>query len=71
MGVYDPSYSREKEDFSVELGDIRGLWDDPWCVDRGFNMVRLLGDGKNKNGLTTSMRCFSEIIEDLNCRIFC
>ena len=31
MRVYGPTLCKEREDFWAELGDIRGLWDDPWC----------------------------------------
>ena len=38
-GVYGLLGS-EKKDFWDELGAIRGLWDDPWCVGGDFNSVR-------------------------------
>ncbi|RVW43928.1 hypothetical protein CK203_072334 [Vitis vinifera] len=31
-GVYGPVIGSEKEDFWEELGAIRGLWEDPWCI---------------------------------------
>ena len=30
----------EREEFWSELGAIRGLWNEPWCVVRDFNMIR-------------------------------
>ena len=35
-GVYGPVCSRDREDFWEELGSIRGLWSDPWCVGGDF-----------------------------------
>ncbi|RVX21573.1 hypothetical protein CK203_002338 [Vitis vinifera] len=39
-GVYGPSLMKEREDFWAELGAVRGLWSDPWCVAGDFNVVR-------------------------------
>ena len=38
--VYGLLLGSEKKDFWDELGAIRGLWDDPWCVGGDFNSVR-------------------------------
>ena len=39
-GVYGSVCSRDREDFWEELGSIKGLWRDPWCVGGDFNLVR-------------------------------
>ena len=39
-GVCEPYSRKEKEDIWEELGTIRGLWNDPWCVAGDFNIVR-------------------------------
>ncbi|RVX09328.1 hypothetical protein CK203_015354 [Vitis vinifera] len=39
-GVYGPSVKVEKEEFLSELGAIKGLWNEPWCVTGDFNMIR-------------------------------
>ncbi|RVW38181.1 hypothetical protein CK203_106220 [Vitis vinifera] len=40
VGVYGPTVKVEREDFLSELGAIRGLWNEPWCVAGDFNMIR-------------------------------
>ena len=37
-GVYGPMPSREKKEFWKELGAIKGLWDDPWCMGEGTSI---------------------------------
>ena len=32
VGVFGPIAKKEREGFWTELGAIRGLWNDPWCV---------------------------------------
>lgn len=67
-GVYGPVDGSERENLWAELGGIRALWYDPWFVGGDFNVVRFPGEMRNCNKLSTSMRCFSEIIEDLTLR---
>ncbi|KAJ9680146.1 hypothetical protein PVL29_019435 [Vitis rotundifolia] len=40
LGVYGPTEKIEREEFWSELGAIRGLWNEPWCVAEDFNMIR-------------------------------
>ncbi|RVW91339.1 hypothetical protein CK203_035398 [Vitis vinifera] len=51
----------EKEDFWEELGAIRGLWDDPWCIGGDFNSVRFPEERRNAPSLIAEMRRFSEV----------
>ncbi|KAJ9681633.1 hypothetical protein PVL29_017839 [Vitis rotundifolia] len=67
-GVYGPVCSREREGFWEELGAIKGLWGDPWCVGGDFNMVRFPEERSRGGGLTAPMRRFSEVVEDLELR---
>lgn len=67
-GVYGPIDGSEREILWAELGDIRQLWDDPCFVGGDFNVVRFPGERRNCSKFSTSMRCFSEIIEDLTLR---
>ena len=66
--MYGPVIGSEKEDFWEELGAIRGLWDDPWCLGGDFNSVRFLEKRRNAHSLTAEMRRFSKVIGELGLR---
>ncbi|RVX00835.1 hypothetical protein CK203_026393 [Vitis vinifera] len=63
-GVYGPVCSGDREEFWEELGSVKGLWSDPWCVGGDFNLVRFPEERSRGGGLTASMRRFSEVLED-------
>ncbi|RVW59502.1 hypothetical protein CK203_115573 [Vitis vinifera] len=52
--VYGPCFGKEREGLWEELGAIKGLWNDPWCVGGDFNV----GDEKGVMGAFKSL--FSE-----------
>ncbi|RVW72705.1 hypothetical protein CK203_056739 [Vitis vinifera] len=64
MGVYGPTLKRYRELFWEELGAIRGLWSDPWCIGGDFNAVKFPSERSREGRLTGSMRRFSEVIEE-------
>ena len=66
--MYDPSVGGLREDFWEELGTIRGLWQDPWCIGGDFNVVTFLRERNKVSRLSSAMRRFSEVIEDLELR---
>ncbi|WKA01533.1 hypothetical protein VitviT2T_019813 [Vitis vinifera] len=66
--VYGPTLKKKMVDFLAELGAVRGLWGRPWCVAGDFNMVRFPVESSRRGRLTSSMRRFLEIIEDLELR---
>ena len=39
-GVYGPTVKAEREELWSELGAIRGIWNEPWCVAGDLNMIR-------------------------------
>ena len=38
--VWRSTSKKEREGFWIELGAIRGLWIDPWCVVGDFSVSR-------------------------------
>ena len=58
-GVYGPTVYGRREDLWDELGDIRGLWGDPWCLGGDFNAIRAPRERNREGSFTHSMRCFS------------
>ena len=67
-GVYGPTLRRYREFFWEELEAIRGLWNDPWCIGRDFNMIRFPNEHRRGGRVSSSMRRFSEVIDDLDLR---
>ena len=39
MGVYGPFSREERESLWEEIGAIRGLWEEPWCLGGDFNTI--------------------------------
>ena len=68
MGVYTPTLKRSKEFFWKELGAIRGLWNDPWCVGGDFNVTRFPSEHSRGGRMASTMRRFLEVIDDLELR---
>ena len=50
--------------FWEDLGSIRGLWSDLWCVGGDFNMIRFPGERSRGGGLSATMRRFSKVLHD-------
>ena len=48
-----------REDLWEELGAIKGLWGDPWCLGGDFNAIRALRERNREGSFTHSMRRFS------------
>ena len=46
-GVYGPTNYGSKESLWEELGAIRGLWGDLWCIGGDFNVVRFPNERNN------------------------
>ncbi|RVW42487.1 hypothetical protein CK203_087807 [Vitis vinifera] len=48
-----------------ELGAIRGVWDDPWCLGGDFNVILSQRERSNQGRLTGAMRRFARIVDEL------
>ena len=64
-GVYG-LFSREDRDCMwEELGAIRGIWDDPWCLGGDFNVILSQRERSSQGRLTGAMRRFAQIVDEL------
>ena len=63
--MYGPLSSAERNLLWDEVGAIRGLWEDPWCVGGDFNIIHFPSEHNRLDRLNRSMRRFSEVIDDL------
>ena len=63
-GVYGPTLKRYREFFWEELGVIRGLWIDLWCIGGDFNVNRFPSERSREGRMSRSMRRFSEVIDE-------
>lgn len=63
--VYGPVSCRERVNLWEEIGAIRGLWSEPWCMGGYFNTKRFPNESNRAGNITKSIRDFSEVIEDL------
>ena len=53
------------------MGGVRscsGLWEGPWCVGGDFNTIRFPNERRRGGRISSSMRRFSEVIDDLGIR---
>ena len=67
-GVYGPTEKRLRESFLEELGSIRDLWENPWCVGGDFN-ENLSPNERSRGGrISNTMRRFSDVLNDLGLR---
>ena len=67
-GVYEPTLKRYREFFWEELRVIRGLQTDSWCNGGDFNVIRFPSERSREGRMSTSMRRFSEVIDELTLR---
>ena len=64
-GVYGLVLANLKEDLWEELGLVRGLWSEPWCIGGDFN-ASISPSENNKGGrITRAMRRFAVVLDDL------
>ncbi|RVW48874.1 LINE-1 retrotransposable element ORF2 protein [Vitis vinifera] len=64
-GVYGPFTREAREGLWEELGAVRGIWDEPWCLGGDFNSTLYQGERNRQGRITLNMRRFAHIIDDL------
>ncbi|KAL6349758.1 hypothetical protein AAG906_001645 [Vitis piasezkii] len=64
-GVYGPFTREAREGLWEELGAVRGIWDEPWCLGGDFNSTLYQGERNRQGRITPNMRRFAHIIDDL------
>ena len=65
IGVYGPFTRKERESMWEELGAIRGIWDDPWCVGGDFNVTLSQRERSSQGSLNGAMRRFAQVVDEL------
>lgn len=64
-GVYGPFTNVEREGLWEEIGAIRGIWDEPWCLGGDFNIILSQRERSRQGRTTTAMRRFAQVVDDL------
>ena len=64
-GVYGPFSREDREGLWEELGAIRGLWEEPWCLGGDFNITLYIDERSRTGRITSAMRRFAQIIDEL------
>ncbi|RVW43437.1 putative ribonuclease H protein [Vitis vinifera] len=63
-GVYGPFTKEAREGLWEELGAVRGIWEEPWCLGGDFNSTLYQGERSRQGRITSNMRRFAHIIEE-------
>ena len=64
-GVYGPFSKEDRDCLWEELGAIRGLWEDPWCLGGDFNVILSQRERSRQGRLTGAMRSFVQTVDEL------
>ncbi|RVW97689.1 Transposon TX1 uncharacterized 149 kDa protein [Vitis vinifera] len=67
-GVYGPFTKEEREWLWEEIGAIRGLWEDPWCVGGDFNITLFQRERSRQGRISSAMRRFAQVADELGLR---
>ena len=65
-GVYGPCNRKDREAMWEELGAIRGIWDEPWCLGGDFNVTLSQRERRRQGSLNGAMRRFAQVVDDLD-----
>ncbi|RVW16323.1 hypothetical protein CK203_067824 [Vitis vinifera] len=62
VGKFSVSY---RDCLWEELGAIRGLWEEPWCIGGDFNVILSQRERSRQGRLSGAMRNFAQTVDDL------
>ena len=63
--VYGPFTRVERECLWEEVGAIRGIWEEPWCLGGVFNITLSQSERSKQGRITSAMRRFAEVVDEL------
>ena len=63
MDVYGPTTREGRDQLWEDLGAIRGLWGEPWCIGGDVNVTRFPNERNRERRILSSMRRFSQVME--------
>ncbi|RVW91418.1 hypothetical protein CK203_038567 [Vitis vinifera] len=66
-GLWEPKAQRVEgeEELWEELGAIKGIWEEPWCLGGDFNVTLSQRDRSRQGNLNGAMRRFAQVVDDL------
>ena len=64
-GVYGPFSREDKEALWEELGAIRGILNDPWCLGGDFNVTISQRERSSQGRISGAMRRFAQVLDEL------
>ena len=65
MSVYGPTTKEGRDQLWEDLGAVRGLWGEPWCIGGDFNVTLFLDERNREGRILSSMRKLSQEIDEL------
>ena len=65
MGVYEPTTREGRDQLWEDLGAIRGLWGEPWCIGGDVNVTCFPNERNRERRILSSMRRFSQVMKKL------
>ena len=64
-GVYGPFTRVERECLWEEIGAIRGIWEELWCLRGDFNIILSQSERSRQGRITSTMRRFAQVVDEL------
>ena len=63
--VYGPTTREGRTQLWENLGAIKGLWQGPLCIGGNFNVTCFPNERNREGRISSSMRRFSQVIDEL------